>query len=677
MRRETLNGCFLTLASMLPPLAMLRRLSEAAIVHTSIAIVKAARHHRVLAAQTLRVISREPENLRRMTSPPSAHCALRVFATPALRGGARGSTNGLRARTHLAHRRPVRSEAHAPILRAEVEDFDLILEDGLELEEENEEELANDDSNNNNSKNSSSSSSSSGKTHSNEARNEWRAKGAGRRGGREREKRGEGQKRRGGSGKPRRVGRCTSAIAASNGGGGSEVEKEVEAGEGNGEEEKYKVRHTRRCLRREQASGRGRRPARAPAPARWKADTGVGRWRWEREAKALPPSLVFLSAVIGSRHPSANESLRGQERDRGAQTAAAVMRTRAYAAPARSPGNCGRPGARGRREKGIRKDDKKVYGRERSSVRASGAAPYSADERGCVGAGWQGQELARVSPLPNKLSEIHQTIRKRRHWRGARNGGFDSGVAGMSDFSSSVYWVSFFDDPSSGDASRIFTFDISKLAGVLGLIDLVWMGLYALSYRSAELQGMVAVGLVFFGPPIFFEPVTKNGLELGSATQRKSTVRVFGLFNQLKYAHDSVRRGIEPLRGGWLFRTNVLLSLCPYETANKVKTRLHILLLMKPALPRCASEFHFEEADRLKINFFNRRGARFPKGGAGKDPERPGPDSGFQRCFRLARDGIRAKWQHLQLEAGLGLMVSRLFFFSSANFRVEGFIALK
>ncbi|KAJ7673053.1 hypothetical protein DFH06DRAFT_1319267 [Mycena polygramma] len=66
-RRETLNGRFLTLASMLPPLAMLRRPSKAAIVHTSIVTINATRRHRVLAAQTLRALSREVENLRRVS----------------------------------------------------------------------------------------------------------------------------------------------------------------------------------------------------------------------------------------------------------------------------------------------------------------------------------------------------------------------------------------------------------------------------------------------------------------------------------------------------------------------------------------------------------------------------------------------------------------------------------
>ncbi|KAJ7635568.1 hypothetical protein DFH06DRAFT_1479186 [Mycena polygramma] len=123
MRRDALNGRFLTLASMLPPLAALRRPSKAAIVGTSIATVKAARRHRVLAAQTLRTLAREAEGLRR-------------------------EVNEWRARARVPHLDvSVRSEAHDAILRAEVEDFDLILEDGLEFEIE-EEDLPHDNDSN-------------------------------------------------------------------------------------------------------------------------------------------------------------------------------------------------------------------------------------------------------------------------------------------------------------------------------------------------------------------------------------------------------------------------------------------------------------------------------------------------------------------------------------------------
>ncbi|KAJ6472833.1 hypothetical protein C8R47DRAFT_720157 [Mycena vitilis] len=115
MRRESLNGRFLTLASMLPPLATLRRPSKAAIVHTSIATVNASRRHRVLAAQTLRSLTREAETLRREINEWRSRARVPQLATP------------------------VRSDAHEAVLRAETEDFDLILEEeGLDLEEEDE-----------------------------------------------------------------------------------------------------------------------------------------------------------------------------------------------------------------------------------------------------------------------------------------------------------------------------------------------------------------------------------------------------------------------------------------------------------------------------------------------------------------------------------------------------------
>ncbi|KAJ7633886.1 hypothetical protein DFH06DRAFT_687600 [Mycena polygramma] len=128
-----LNRRSLTLASMLPPLAMLRRPSKSAIVHTSIATVNAARRHRVLAAQTLRALSKEAENL-----------------------GKGNQSLARRARARVPHMdAPIRFEAHATILRAEVEGFDLVLEDGLELEEDDEEDGVNDNDNSSNNNSSS------------------------------------------------------------------------------------------------------------------------------------------------------------------------------------------------------------------------------------------------------------------------------------------------------------------------------------------------------------------------------------------------------------------------------------------------------------------------------------------------------------------------------------------
>ncbi|KAJ7078740.1 hypothetical protein B0H15DRAFT_804755 [Mycena belliarum] len=83
---------------------------------TPIATVHAARRHRVLAAQTLRALGREAEGLRREVN----EWRLRARVPP------------------LAP--PPRSDAHAAVLRAETEDFDLTGELEGELEEEGEEE---------------------------------------------------------------------------------------------------------------------------------------------------------------------------------------------------------------------------------------------------------------------------------------------------------------------------------------------------------------------------------------------------------------------------------------------------------------------------------------------------------------------------------------------------------
>ncbi|KAJ7619930.1 hypothetical protein DFH06DRAFT_69104 [Mycena polygramma] len=91
-----LNERFLTLASMLPPLATIRRPSKAAIVHTSITTVNAALPPRSRRAD-FAALSREAENMRR-------------------------EINEWRAHARVPHMdAPVRSEAHAANVRADVE----------------------------------------------------------------------------------------------------------------------------------------------------------------------------------------------------------------------------------------------------------------------------------------------------------------------------------------------------------------------------------------------------------------------------------------------------------------------------------------------------------------------------------------------------------------------------
>ncbi|KAJ7615843.1 hypothetical protein FB45DRAFT_234499 [Roridomyces roridus] len=118
MRRETLNGRFLTLASLLPPLAALRRPSKAAIVGSSIATLHAARRHRVLAAQTLRNVTQEAETLRREINTWRARASIPPLETP------------------------IRPEAHAAVLRGEIEEIDVevLLEEAGDVEEGDEDE---------------------------------------------------------------------------------------------------------------------------------------------------------------------------------------------------------------------------------------------------------------------------------------------------------------------------------------------------------------------------------------------------------------------------------------------------------------------------------------------------------------------------------------------------------
>ncbi|KAF7368614.1 Transcription factor [Mycena venus] len=128
MRRETLNGRFLTLAS--PSSTHVAPPPEQG------CDLNTARQHRVLGAQKLRASAREAEGLRRVSS---------FFGIVSLRTeeGRRGDIITFRLWTFLRKRTngarvlqlnvPVRSEAHQVVLGTELEDFDLTLEDGPEL----------------------------------------------------------------------------------------------------------------------------------------------------------------------------------------------------------------------------------------------------------------------------------------------------------------------------------------------------------------------------------------------------------------------------------------------------------------------------------------------------------------------------------------------------------------
>lgn len=63
-RRETLNGRFLDLASLLPNLSQIRRPSKSSIVNSSIAYIHASRRHHLLASRELRLLRSETDHLR-------------------------------------------------------------------------------------------------------------------------------------------------------------------------------------------------------------------------------------------------------------------------------------------------------------------------------------------------------------------------------------------------------------------------------------------------------------------------------------------------------------------------------------------------------------------------------------------------------------------------------------
>jgi hypothetical protein len=64
-RRETLNGRFLDLATLLPNLSQIRRPSKSSIVNSSIAHIQASRRHRLIASRELKMLKLEADALRR------------------------------------------------------------------------------------------------------------------------------------------------------------------------------------------------------------------------------------------------------------------------------------------------------------------------------------------------------------------------------------------------------------------------------------------------------------------------------------------------------------------------------------------------------------------------------------------------------------------------------------
>ncbi|KAJ6533578.1 hypothetical protein B0H19DRAFT_1272222 [Mycena capillaripes] len=132
-----LNGRYLTLASMLPPLPALRRPSKAAIVSSR--CVCLLPFLPLLHFRSIRLVVRVwpgTELVLREIDGPRQTCAGADSATVYLRADEL-EINEWRARARVPQLdAAVRSDAHTAVLRAETEDFELVLEEGLELEEE-------------------------------------------------------------------------------------------------------------------------------------------------------------------------------------------------------------------------------------------------------------------------------------------------------------------------------------------------------------------------------------------------------------------------------------------------------------------------------------------------------------------------------------------------------------
>ncbi|KAF7313264.1 Macrophage erythroblast attacher isoform 1 [Mycena kentingensis (nom. inval.)] len=81
-RREALNERFLELAAVLPNLRNIRRPSKSSIVHSSIAFIGASRRHRIIAAQELRSLAEECQQLRAEANQWRARAGVMRLDTP-------------------------------------------------------------------------------------------------------------------------------------------------------------------------------------------------------------------------------------------------------------------------------------------------------------------------------------------------------------------------------------------------------------------------------------------------------------------------------------------------------------------------------------------------------------------------------------------------------------------
>ncbi|KAF8195920.1 hypothetical protein K438DRAFT_1968391 [Mycena galopus ATCC 62051] len=119
--RETLNGRFLDLASLLSNLYQIHRPSKSAIVNSSIAYLNASCRHRIPAAQQLRAMKNEAHALRHELNEWRARAGVAFIEEP-IRGDAFGASwkGGAYAGTHYAPE-PTDEYAHAHLQRQQPE----------------------------------------------------------------------------------------------------------------------------------------------------------------------------------------------------------------------------------------------------------------------------------------------------------------------------------------------------------------------------------------------------------------------------------------------------------------------------------------------------------------------------------------------------------------------------
>ncbi|KAF8206493.1 hypothetical protein K438DRAFT_1963522 [Mycena galopus ATCC 62051] len=130
--RETLNGRFLDLASLLSNLNQIHRPSKSAIVNSSIAYLNASCRHRIPAAQQLRAMKNEAHALRHELNEWRSRAGVAFIDEP-IRGDAFGASwkGGAYAGTHYAPE-PTDEYAHAHLQRQQPEHAEMLAQAQLQ-----------------------------------------------------------------------------------------------------------------------------------------------------------------------------------------------------------------------------------------------------------------------------------------------------------------------------------------------------------------------------------------------------------------------------------------------------------------------------------------------------------------------------------------------------------------